>query len=477
MISKLNIKPTGLSQDSRQLKSGEIFFAYKIEYIEEAINKGACAIFYDESILMNSLDKKYSIPLIPIQNLAQQVGYFAAEYYNTPSQHMHIVGVTGTNGKTSCTHFLAQSLAWAGFKSAVVGTLGNGEIHHLSHTSLTTPDPVILQQTLSQFHNSQIQFVAMESSSHALQQGRMNGTQFEIGVFTNLTQDHLDYHGNMENYAQAKYRLFEQPNLKYAVINLDDPYGNAWAHQLNTTPSIVKVFGISTKNITANFPVIYAENIQSHSEGISANVVTPWGSGQLSTTLWGKFNLSNVLSVLTILLLYDIRLDKALEAISQLNNVSGRMHLFKNERKPLVIVDYAHTPDALLKTLETIREHCKEDSKIWCIFGAGGDRDNSKRPQMGKIAEQHSDQMILTNDNPRSEDPLNIIAQIRKGMMNPENSLIELSREKAIAHALSCAKLDDVILIAGKGHENTQEINGEKIPYSDILTVKRLLLE
>lgn len=476
MISKLNIKPTGLSQDSRQLKPGEIFFAFKEKYIMQAIEKGACAILYDSSIFIDVTHKKYAVPMIPIPNISEKIGVFASEFYSIPSKDMHVIGVTGTNGKTSCTHFLAQSFEWSGFKSAVIGTLGNGEIHHLTHTQLTTPDAVTLQQTLFHFKQNRVQFVAMESSSHALDQGRMNGTQIETGVFTNLTQDHLDYHGNMENYAKAKFRLFQQHNPKYAVINVDDSYGLSLAHHLNTHSS-VNVYGVSTNYLSTDFPVVYTENIQLHRDGLSAYVITPWGNGQLTTQLWGKFNLSNLLCVLTVLLLYKIQLNHALKYISQLNTVAGRMQLFKSNNKPLVIVDYAHTPDALLKTLTTIREHCNEKSRIWCVFGAGGDRDNSKRPQMGKVVEEHADQIILTNDNPRYENPLDIIAQIKNGISHTENTIIELSREKAIAHALSCAKPDDIILVAGKGHENTQEINGEKIPYSDILTVKRLLLE
>lgn len=478
MISNLNIKPRGISQDSRTVKAGDLFFALIPDYIPDAINKKACAIIADQTRCHHVLNATQApIPIIFVEHLKQKLGEYAAEFYRHPSKHLKIIGVTGTNGKTSCTHFLAQIFQQSGFKSGVIGTLGNGEINHLHHSIYTTPDAISLQQCLLDFYKKNIRFVALEASSQGLAQGRLNGTLIETALFTNLTQDHLDYHGSLENYAKAKYLLFQHPGLKNAVFNLDDPLGFEWADHFSKQ-SDLKVYGISTKEIFTSFPVIYAKDIQTHPEGFTATVTTPKGQGVLTSKLWGKFNLSNLLGVLSILLIYDFPLDRALEALSQLTNVTGRMQLFKKAQKPLVIVDYAHTPDALQKTLETIREHSAVGAKLWCIFGAGGDRDADKRPKMGRIAEYYADEIILTNDNPRNENPLDIIAQIRSGFINPQNSaIIELSREKAIAHALTCAKPEDIILVAGKGHEDTQEICGEKFPYSDILTVKLLLLE
>jgi UDP-N-acetylmuramoyl-L-alanyl-D-glutamate--2,6-diaminopimelate ligase len=467
MIRKHQLNVTGLSMDSRTLQPGDLFFALDNNYIKEAISKGAKAIFCEKKP-----SQTYNIPIIEIPDLKNKIGLIASDFYNHPSQHFHVIGITGTNGKTSCSHFIAHAFKLAGFKSAVIGTLGNGIIDQIHLGTHTTPDPVFLQKLLNDFYHQKVNFVSMETSSHGLDQGRVNGTHFEVGIFTNLTQDHLDYHDTMRNYAEAKFQLFRQPHLKHAVLNIDDRYGLEWA---NTLKSKLDVIGITTNPLSSSFdfPVISAENIQTTPGGLSAKIKSPWGEGDLSTTLWGKFNLSNLLCVIATLGIYQISLDKILDYISQLKNVSGRMQLIRTENKPLVIVDYAHTPDALLKTLEAIREHC--EGELWCIFGCGGDRDKSKRPKMGQIAEQYADQVILTDDNPRTENSLEIIANIQEGISQQKTIIIEHNRRRAIQHAISCAKPNDVVLIAGKGHEPYQEIGHEKIPFNDILEVKMFL--
>ena len=492
IISSLKLKAAGLSLDSRTLQPGEIllisFSAGQnnniINIIHTALQKKAAAIIIDDKFILNPLDinsHKINIPIIKINHLQAKIGFFAAEFYDYPSRELNIIGVTGTNGKTSCTHFLAKCFELSGLKSAVIGTLGNGPLDNLTPALLTTPDAVNLQKLLKQFKQSDINITAMEVSSHGLAQGRINGTNIHTAIFTNLTQDHLDYHHTLENYAREKYRLFEQPTLKHAIFNLDDPYGIKWAHKLAGGNTGIRVYGVSISAgseppvINNIIQIISAKNICLMPEGLSADIFSPWGKDQLKTTLWGKFNLTNLLCVLTVLLIYKIPLRQALEYISTLKNICGRLQLFRQKNKPLVIVDYAHTPDALLKALQTVRAHCT--GNIWCIFGCGGDRDKDKRHRMGKIAEHYADYIIITNDNPRTEAPLDIIRDIQEGIVNSHKPiLIEPDRRKAIAHAIACAKLDDVIIIAGKGHENYQEINHEKQPYSDILTVKMLLL-
>lgn len=471
-----NLPISGISMDSRIVKPGDLFFALNSLYIDEAVRKSAKLIICEKIPV-----KKYDIPVIQVDDLRNKIGSFSAEFYGYPSKNLHLIGVTGTNGKTSCTHFIAQAFKMAGFKSAAMGTLGNGLIDHIIPGTHTTPDSVLLQQLLADFSAQQTDFVSMEASSHGLDQGRLNGTIIETAVFTNLTRDHLDYHQSMENYARAKFRLFEHIGLKYAVLNLDDPYGFEWAKKLRADHSKLEVYGITLKsqnsqlNYNIDIPIISAENIKTTTMGLTAKINSPWGENILKTHLLGQFNLSNLLCVLTVLGIYNISLEKILEYLYQLKTVPGRMETFGGTSgKPLIIIDYAHTPDALLKTLQALREHCA--GELWCIFGCGGDRDQGKRPEMGAIAEQYADQVILTDDNPRTENPAEIIADIRKGLNSSKNTLIEHDRRRAIEHALSSTKTGDIILIAGKGHETYQEINGKRIPYSDDLAVKMLLL-
>jgi UDP-N-acetylmuramoyl-L-alanyl-D-glutamate--2,6-diaminopimelate ligase len=469
-----NIPITGLSLDSRTLKAGNAFFALNPFYVDDAVQKGANVILCEKLPL-----KRYDIPVIQIDNLKHKLGHFAAEYYGFPSRHLHVIAATGTNGKTSCTHFLAQAFNMAGFKSAVIGTVGNGLIDHIMPGSLTTPDPLSLQQLLADFHAQKTDFVAMEASSHGLDQARLNGTKIETALFTNLSRDHLDYHETMENYAQAKFRLFEHPHLQHAIFNLDDPYGYIFAEKVQAQYPEIDIYGITLqerKSALKNITIISANAIKTTANGQSAKLNTPWGKGTLSTDILGKFTLTNLMSVLTVLGVYKIPLEEICIYLSRLNSVPGRMQrLGGTDGKPLVIIDHAHTPDALLKTLETLREHCQ--GELWCIFGCGGDRDPGKRPQMGRIAEQFADHIILTDDNPRHENPAKIINHIREGFSSQNNVMVEHDRRRAISHALSIAKTGDVILLAGKGHETYQEIGTQKIPFNDSLAVKLLLLE
>ena len=315
---------------------------------------------------------------------------------------------------------------------------------------------------MADFRQQGAEAVAMEVSSHSLVQDRVQGVAFDIAVFTNLTRDHLDYHGTMENYANAKRSLFEKPGLNYAVINLDDDYGQQF---LSLLPKTLKIYGYTITNKNSAVPTISATDIKMTAKGFSAHIKTPWGEGVLRSHLLGRFNLSNLLAVLTTLNLLKVPFAKTLDYVSALKTVPGRMQVFGGGKLPTVVVDYAHTPDALEKALTALREHCQ--GKLWCVFGCGGDRDRGKRPLMAQVAERFSDHVIVTDDNPRQEEPQRIIEDIVKGLLCPWAAEIVQDRATAIAHVIHSAQAGDVVLIAGKGHENYQIIGTEKLPFSD----------
>lgn len=493
-LSRLNeIKITGLSTDSQQVQPGNLFMACVgvqadgRNYIKKAINNGAVAVLAEARL--DYAFSNYSVPVIKIPQLAHYVGLIAARFYGEPSRHMKVVGFTGTNGKTSCTQFLAQALAGLNTSCGIIGTLGTGFLGNLKMTGLTTPDAVLLQRELSSLQARSAEVVAMEVSSHGLSQGRIQGVRLDIAVFTNLTVDHLDYHQSMDHYALAKKQLFLQPGLESAVFNMDDPYGRVWAeefrHQLTVYGYRVEgaVTGKSEQDCArssdfqaassqkgGDIHIVSAQNITLTAEGFEADVVTPWGMGVLSSTLLGRFNISNLLAVLTVLGIMGIPLNNALKSLTQVKTVAGRMERFGGGRLPLVVIDYAHTSDALEKTLLTLREYCHR--KLWCVFGCGGDRDSSKRQSMGRIAEQYSDQLIITDDNPRFEDAEQITQDIVAGLLCPWAVEIEHDRETAIAHAIQSAVSGDIVLIAGKGHEDYQLIGHNRLPFSDAEQVR-----
>lgn len=465
------ITVTGVCNDSRRLKSGDLFLAINGEYfdarqfIPAAIEKGAAAILYEVSdgyVLKESLE----IPAFPIVNLNQWQGEIAARFYERPAEKMRCVGVTGTNGKTSCTHWIAQALSANHVLCGVMGTLGVGFPNQLTPTGYTTPDPVLLQAALAQLREHGANAVALEVSSHALVQERLNGMQFDVAVFTQLSRDHLDYHGDMKNYADAKKRLFAWPDLKAAVMNIDDPIGAEWATHFAMEYPVITY---SLKNKDA---LIYASDIQPQSNGFSVAVKTPWGKGTFDLPFLGQFNVSNALAVLGVLGHFDLPLQHALESLSSLKPVPGRMEIHGGEDGPTVVVDYSHTPDALKNALEALREHCS--GQLWCVFGCGGDRDPGKRPQMAEAAEVYSDHVIITNDNPRTESPESIVNDIMAGFSSIK-PVVETDRAKAIAVAIREAQAGDVILIAGKGHEDYQIVGEKMLPFSDSEQVKQQL--
>lgn len=477
-----NCEITGLAEDSRKVNPGDLFFARPgtlqdgRKYIEAAIASGAVAVLTDGNTFhCDFFSAQTKIPIISIPNLAQNIGLIAARFYGYPSREMTVIGITGTNGKSSCAHFIAQALQARGESCGVLGTLGNGIYGQLQASNLTTLDAISLQQMLADFLKQGVKYVAMEVASHGLVQHRVAGVEFDVAVFTNLTRDHLDYHGTMENYAQAKRLLFEKPTLKSVVFNLDDPCGLQWAQELSTK---LNTYGYTLQNNNhhsgrENIVEISAHHAKLDMPGVTATLNTQWGSGVLhNPNLIGQFNLSNLLAVTTVLGILGEPLEMIVEQLAHLHGVAGRMETYGGKNKPLAVIDYAHTPDALEQVLKTLSEN-KNGQTLWCVFGCGGERDRGKRPLMGKVTEEYADQIIITDDNPRHEDPKIIVREILDGLKNPENAVIEHDRRRAISHALQCAKAGDIVLIAGKGHETYQIVNSEKQPFSDAVEVQK----
>ncbi len=476
LADALGVAVRALAIDSRQVRPGDVFLAYPGErsdgrhYIPQAIAAGAVAVLWEPEGF--EWDPAWRVPHLPIAGLRHKAGFLAAEVYGHPSRALWTVGITGTNGKSSCAHWIAQALTSLGRPTAIIGTLGNGFPGALSASTHTTPDPVSLQKLLREFVQAQARAVAMEVSSHALDQGRVNGVQFQVAVFTNLSRDHLDYHGNMERYAHAKSLLFAWPGLRHAVLNLDDPFGRELADRTRARGVAVLGYGFDAGEVRAF-------HLEVSPRGLAFDVATPWGEARVESGILGRFNAYNLLAVLTTLGVAGIPLDQAVAALARLEPVPGRMQQIRLPNRPLVVVDYAHTPDALEKVLSTLREVVRDsksaaaDARLILVFGCGGNRDRGKRPMMGEVASRLADDVIVTSDNPRNEDPMAIIDDI-VAAMGPNYHVIE-DRAAAIDHAIRHARRQDVVLIAGKGHETDQEIRGRKLPFSDAEVAQRAL--
>ncbi|MFP3270379.1 MAG: UDP-N-acetylmuramoyl-L-alanyl-D-glutamate--2,6-diaminopimelate ligase [Paraburkholderia sp.] len=466
--------------DTRSLAAGDVFLAYAVDgadnrpFIDSAIERGAAAVLFQPENFTGSPDPALALAVPALNELA---GSIASNWYGDPSDSMRVVGVTGTNGKTSCSQWIAAALSALGTPCAIIGTLGSGMPGHLVHTGFTTPDAPQLQRSLAQLRDAGAKGVAMEVSSHALHQGRVNGTAFDIAVFTNLTQDHLDYHGTFAAYEAAKARLFAWPELRCAVINHDDAAGQ---RLLAGTRGHVRTiaYGLGTRAEAADIAApqadawLHAADVRATATGTAFYLTTSdWGDAEVEVQTLGAFNVSNLLGVLGALLAADIPFDAALAELAKLEPVNGRMQRLGGRLQndePLVVIDYAHTPDALEKTLEALRPMAAaRGGELICMFGCGGDRDATKRPLMGAIAEKLADGVIVTSDNPRSEDPQTILDQIAAGMKDASKARRIEDRASAILQAIRSAACEDVIVLAGKGHEATQEIMGKKRAFSD----------
>jgi UDP-N-acetylmuramoyl-L-alanyl-D-glutamate--2,6-diaminopimelate ligase len=475
---------TGLTLDSRRVSPGALFLAcsggssHGLDHLEQAIEQGALAIAceLDDNWPRERIEKRaqgLSIPLIVVEQLGQRVSAIADRFYHQPSQSLSVIGVTGTNGKTSTTHYIAQALA-PDVRCGLIGTVGNGLPGALDTATHTTPDPVGLQQLMHGFRRQGVGAVAMEVSSHALHQGRAAAINFSIAVLTNLTQDHLDYHGTMEAYGEAKRQLFAMPGLKCAVINLDDPYGRELATDLGQDVHRIG-YGFDASAGGAVEQWLRVVSIELTVSGMRIEINGSWGRGSLVTPLLGRFNAHNLLAVLAVLLFNQIPFASALERLARLHNVEGRMERFGGGDQPLVVVDYAHTPDALEQALGALREHV--GGRLICVFGCGGDRDRGKRPLMGAIAERLADRVIVTDDNPRSEAGDQIVQQILAGMERPDAARVLRRRAEAIGQAVAQAAPGDLVLVAGKGHETYQLVGDLTLDFSDRDEVLKALSE
>ena len=450
-----------ITVDSRKVLPGSLFLAYPGEksdgrrYIADAIKNGASAVLWDPEGF--DWDPNWDIENKPVKQLRLQAGDIASQFYKKPSTKMWMIGVTGTNGKTSITQWLSQCFNYLGRKTAVIGTLGNGLPNQLSPTSNTTPDAVSLQEMLADYVKQEVTTVAMEVSSHGLHQGRVRAVHFDVAVLSNLSRDHLDYHASYEAYAAEKRRLFDASGLKYAVLNADDAFGREIEKDLTGNGASVMTYGIERGDVRA--AELHFENTH-----FAFNAITPSGNAPVKANLIGRFNVYNVLAVLATLLVSKVSLEDAIDAISHIQSASGRMQQIGGGSLPLVVVDYAHTPDALEKVLSTLK--AQAGSKLICVFGCGGNRDAGKRELMGQVASELADAVVVTSDNPRDEAPEKIIQDIVSGMHG--NFAIEEDRAKAISVGILSAKPGDIVLIAGKGHEDYQEIAGKKHHFSDI---------
>lgn len=461
-------KPSSLTSDSREVTDGAMFLAYPGEqvdgrtYIEDAIKRGASSVFWEAEGFEWQQDWAVENKAIP--ELRYQVGQIADQFYGRPSSKLHVVGVTGTNGKTSITQWLAQCFGYVHNKAAVIGTLGNGFPGRLSETNNTTPDALLLHRLLSEFAQEEAETVAIEVSSHGLKQGRVNGVHFDIAVLTNLSRDHLDYHDSFEEYANVKKSLFTNKKLKTAVLNIDDDFGVDVKETLDALGISTMTYGIDAGDVRASNIVLAMGQIKFH-------VDTPSGEAEVRASLIGRFNVYNLLAVLSTLLASGVALFEAVKAISKIEAIEGRMQKLGGGKAPMVVVDYAHTPDSLKHVLEALKE--ETERRLICVIGCGGNRDQGKRVMMGEVASQLADAVIVTSDNPRDENPLDIIQEILAGVEG--DFAVEESRATAISVAIASAYAGDVVLIAGKGHETYQEVAGERYYFSDVEHVQKAL--
>lgn len=461
--------PVGVCADSRHLSPRELFLAFPgavsdgRRFIQDAAARGAAAVLWEKSGFV--WDETLELANLPVEGLQGMAGHLAHELCGRPSEKLWLAGITGTNGKTSVSQWLALALGRLGRKCAVIGTLGNGFPGHLAPSANTTPDAVALHRALAGFLVQGGEAAAMEVSSIGLHQGRVNGAAISAAAFTNLSRDHLDYHGTLEAYAATKALLFETPGLECAVLNLDDAFGRKMAERLSG--SSVRRIGYSLSRNSADVEeLVWAKDIQTTSLGQRFTLCLGGQEIPVDVALVGRFNLENLLCVAGLLRAAGVAPTDIANVLPQLTPPAGRMQMLGGEGEPLVVVDYAHTPDALEKALSALRSSAEaRGGKLVCVFGCGGNRDQGKRPMMGQVAERLADRVFLTSDNPRGESPAAILKAIHAGA--PSAEVIE-DRAEAIRATLLAAEVQDVVLIAGKGHETYQEIAGKRSHFSDV---------
>jgi UDP-N-acetylmuramoyl-L-alanyl-D-glutamate--2,6-diaminopimelate ligase len=471
-LKKIGIDIQRVESDSRRVMQGDVFLAFRglyadgRDYIPMALANGAVAVLWDPEDGFTWSDE-WAVPNLAVPQLRERAGIIASIVCQHPSKAMRVIGITGTNGKTSISHWLAQAFSLLGQKAALIGTVGNGFYGELTATTHTTPDPVTVQHKLSEYRRQGAHVVTMEVSSHGLDQARLNGMSFHTALFTNLTRDHLDYHGTMEAYGAAKEKLFHWDGLQNAVINVDDAFGREIVSRLDPSQVRVISYGLEQGDVR---PLSLSASL----DGLQMRVTTPWGETVIRTELLGRFNAANLLACLAVLCANGVDLAIAAQVLGKIQPARGRMQRIGGAHEPLIVVDYSHTPDSLEKALSTLAEIRPEGSRLYCVFGCGGDRDPGKRPMMGAIAESIADVAVVTSDNPRSENPQDIIDAIQAGM-NKGTQHVEADRERAIHWAVAAARAGDIILIAGKGHEEYQDINGVKRSFSDFRVAEEAL--
>jgi UDP-N-acetylmuramoyl-L-alanyl-D-glutamate--2,6-diaminopimelate ligase len=461
-----------LTLDSREVRSGSLFFAlsgqkvHGLKFAEEAAARGASAVLYEPSDTAAAPNLPPGVFALAVPGLKHLVGRIADRFFNWPSSQVRVTGITGTNGKTTCAYLLAQCLERLGTPSAYIGTIGWGRPATLAEPTHTTPDAVTVHRELAQLRAAGVREVAMEVSSHALDQGRVDGVRFQVAAFTNLTRDHLDYHGSMAAYGAAKTKLFQMADLKQIVLNVGDEFGRAFAQGYSGAASLTVVWVGTGESGWLADRSLRATDIRLEPRGISFELDGSFGKLSVNTQLMGRFNAENSLVVIACLLSLGVSLADAAAALAECKAAPGRMEVVKTDarNKPTAVVDYAHTPDALAKALSAAREHCR--GALWCVFGCGGDRDPGKRPLMGAIADELADQIIVTDDNPRSENPQLITQDIVQGIKSRQVRVIH-DRGEAIATALKEALPIDLVLIAGKGHEDYQIYGDTRRSFSD----------
>jgi len=468
-----------LTQDGRTAQPGCAFLAlhgtseHGLKYAPQAVANGARAVLWEPAPVAVVPDLPSDIVIAPIAQLRSHASTIADRFFGAPSRSLSVAGITGTNGKTTCAYLLAQAWESAGRPAAYMGTIGTGRPRRLTSSALTTGDAVTVQRTLARLRDEGAACVAMEVSSHAIDQSRVGAVRFRTAAFTNLTRDHLDYHGTLENYGATKARLFAHADLASRVINVDDAFGRQLALDPRGRGRLIVTSRGHQSHARAAAGFVRAMNVDLSERGVELEFDSSWGPGGLTSALVGDFNVDNLLTVIAILLDWGLTPEQASEALRQAHAAPGRMETFGGGRAPLTVVDYAHTPDALEKALRAARAHCR--GRLAVVFGCGGDRDPGKRPLMGEIAAQLADDIIITDDNPRTEAPEVITSGIASGIPPGHPYRIEHDRGRAIRDAVLDARAQDVVVIAGKGHEEYQIYGEERRAFSDQKTVAAAL--
>lgn len=455
----------GIASDSRRIREGYVFLAcqgigsHGLDYLADAKAAGAVAVVYDASTAEAPDD--VGLPMVAVEGLGQKLGDITSRFYDYPSESLRVVGVTGTNGKTTVAWLIAECARFLGVRCAYLGTLGYGVDEIQLAEGMTTPAPVELQGRLADFVEQAADFAAIEVSSHALSQGRVDGVRFEAALFTNLTRDHLDYHADMRAYFEAKARLFLESDTHCRIVNIDSEFGAELAGRCDQP--VVRV-STDFDRVANGGPHVFVRSVDMNEFGSDVSFTSSWGDGRFTVQLAGDFNVANSAIVLALMLQQGIAIDATCDALSKVQAPPGRMQRVVAEG-PAVYVDYAHTPKATEAVLRALRPHCR--GRLWCVFGCGGERDTGKRPLVARIAEQLADHLVITSDNPRKEDPWQIIDDIVAGLARAEAATIIEDRAAAIAWAIDHANESDIVLIAGKGHEGSQQIGAESRPFSD----------